>query len=876
MALTTNTISGIVPSHTPQYWQDQFPNLIAFIQAYYQYLESPGNPVYGIRTFLDNVSIDNASEEFLAHIASEFLPYWPQDTALSLRKLLKVATQFYQSKGSQNSIEFLFRVLYGLDAQIYAPSQQVMKLSGGNWQLPQAVKIVLSAQNQSFNTALLQGRLGTGATSNATCVIESATMIVDPTLNQEVLELFLSSINGEFISGETLVVKCGTYANGTTIVFSDKIIGSISDIKLNPNALGLKYVGTKYYANGAIKYQGDPVSIIGGLATANDIIMAEAYVGNVSQGSLSGIQVNFGAYGYQLDPNTIVTVVDAAGDTGSGATASVNGVDTANQVYLLLNTDSLGYKKNVTLGAASYGFAKFANANQNTTFAQALTYANVAVAPLTSISVTASGSGYTEIPSVTLESVFQTDWAADLWATYQATPTAQNYTNYVNALGQVGDPGSIAAIVVLNGGSGYKNTDTVAIDSAYGYDASFSLTVDANGAITNVNVANGGYGFQLTNAPSVIVTSNTGSGAVLQAYGYGQGATFTISVSEIGQIQSIRLVNDGFDYVSTPLVSLRNMDVNITPISNSVFYQQTDQVYQGANVNSASFIAYVDKYDRSNSILRLYNYTGTLNVSASLIGNNVTATVVSANTYGNGKALATADFFGGLIEYPGFWLGTAGQLSSDQHLQDAALYQNFSYLIKVEKALADYQKTVQKIVHPAGVLMGAICTITSEEGYGDSVIAVPVELANTSNTPGSVSVDAFANGILLGTNTTFTGNVANGDLITITRGTLVSTKAVANVINSTALLLESNTFFFGPDRLTITSGSNVAIAPNNTTVLAANDIIQTNINGNVQTSIVISVTGGNVETNTVFSANASNVYYEAWPSINNATYTVLT
>lgn len=875
MALTTNTISGLVPAHTPQYWQDQFPNLIAFIQAYYQFLESPGNPVYGIRKFLDNTNIDNASEAFLAHIASEFLPYWPSETALSLRKLLKVATQFYQSKGSQNSIEFLFRVLYGIDAQVYAPSQQVMKLSAGNWQLPQAVKIVLSARNQGFDTALLQGRRGTGATSNTTCVIESATMLVDPTLNQEILELFLSNINGEFISGETMVVNCGTYANGMSIVFSDKIIGSISDIKLNPNALGLKYVGTKYYSNGAIQYQGDPVSIIGGLANANDIIMAEAYVGNVSQGSLSGIQVNFGAYGYQLDPNTIVSVVDAPGDTGSGAVASVDGVDTANQVYLLLNTDSLAYKKNVTLGATSYGFTKFANANQNTTFADALSYVNIAVAPLTSISVTARGSGYTQIPSITLESIFKTDWASDLWQDYLVTPTTQNYTNYLNAVGKVGDPGTIAAVVVLNGGSGYKNTDTVVVNSAYGYDAEFILSVDANGAITNVNVSNGGYGFQTT-LPPILVNSNTGSGAILQAYGYGQGATYTLSVSQIGQIQSIRLVNDGFDYVSTPLVSLRNMDVTITPISNSIFYQQTDRVYQGADINSASFIAYVDKYDRSNSILRLYNYIGTLNVSASLVGNNVTATVVSATTYGNGKALATADFFGGLIEYPGFWLGTSGQLSSDQHIQDASLYQNFSYLIKVEKSLADYQKTIQKIVHPAGVLMGAICTITSGEEYGDSVVTLPIELANTSNTPGSVSVDAFANGILIGTNTTFTGNVSNGDLIKITRGAFISTKGVANVINNTTLLLESNTFFFGTDLLTITSGSNVAVAPNNTTVLAANDIIQMNINGNVQTSIVISVTGGNVETNTVFSVNASNVYYQAWPSINNATYSVLT
>jgi hypothetical protein len=71
-------------------------------------------------------------------------------------------------------------------------------------------------------------------------------------------------------------------------------------------------------------------------------------------------------------------------------------------------------------------------------------------------------------------------------------------------------------------------------------------------------------------------------------------------------------------------------------------------------------------------------------------------------TYGNGLAIANAEFLNGLINYDGYYLNTDGFLSSDKKLQDSRKYQNFSYVVSTEKSLKEYKSMLLDLVHPAG------------------------------------------------------------------------------------------------------------------------------------------------------------------------------
>jgi hypothetical protein len=881
MTVLANGVSVFVDGQFPEFIRNNDPNFVAFVNAYYKWLEDSqqGNVVYNIKNLLNYKDVDRTTSQFISHFMHDFLAFFPQQTALDPAKLLKSATKFYQSKGSPESLAFLFRVLYDLDIEIYYPKEQTLRLSDGKWQLPQAIKTPAVVD---FDVSQLVGRRGTGSLSNTICVVESATIAVDPTINKQIIELFLSNVSAPFKPGDDIIIAYGTDIFGNTLTFQQPIIGSISAIKLDPNNLGLGYVGTILNGDGTIAYQGDPVSIIGGTSNTATAIQAVAYVGNVTAGSLQSIAVQNGGYGFQLDPNTEVTV---EGGGGNGAVVIVDGIDTGNQQSILLNTDSIRFKENVTIGANNYGFANIGVSNLNTTLANALSFVSINVAPISHMNVINGGVGYTSIPVLDLKSVYETDFSSSLKTAYVTNPNPVSFANWMSTRQALSDLGRIVAVNVLVGGNGYSNvTDTIAVDSSIGYNASFDFVTTANGSISSVIVKTTGSGYAIPK-PSLFLCNSAnlraaarGTGAVLQAFGDSDGESLAISVSQIGKILSIRLVDRGFDYVSTPIVSLRNQDLILNPISNNQFYVQGEPVWQGANVNSASYVAFVDKYDRSNAVLRLYNYVGSLNIHQNLISTNITTGIVSANSYGNGKARANAEFLGGLINFPGFWLNTDGFLSADQHFQGSNTFHNYSYVIKVEKALAEYKSTLMNIIHPAGMKLLAIDTITDHQRFPLQTTIEPIQTSNIILFTGNVSMNAFGNGAVVGNNTNFT-SFTNGSLFTIsTNNPRQQSKQIINIVNNTFMLVESNTSYFATDRLNTTNGSNLVFSNSGTSNLAPNDIISTNISGTSQTSLVIAVNSGNgmIQLNTIFASNTTNVPYLVFPTLNGASYSVFT
>lgn len=93
--------------------------------------------------------------------------------------------------------------------------------------------------------------------------------------------------------------------------------------------------------------------------------------------------------------------------------------------------------------------------------------------------------------------------------------------------------GSLSEVMVLKGGSGYANTDTVVITptESRGHGATATLTTDPTGKILSINVTNPGEGYSIP--PNITVQSNTGSGASFQAL---NGGYITLPENIIGAV----------------------------------------------------------------------------------------------------------------------------------------------------------------------------------------------------------------------------------------------------------------------------------------------------------------------------------------------------
>jgi hypothetical protein len=885
MTAITNTVSTFIDSQLPQFIREDNPNFGAFIKAYYQWMETSADSavIAQTKSLLSYKDIDQTTDAFIQYFINDFLPYFPNDVALDERKLIKAARNFYQKKGSIESIQFLFRVLYNKEADIYFPKDYILKASDGKWTLPQALRLVLDPSNLNFDINLLVGRQGLGSQSNASCIIEAAIKTVDQGLGIELVEVYISNLNQNFTDLENLNVVYGFDSNNNPLVFTEKIISSISNIVINPKKRGLKYKGFIQNGLGQIVYQGDPVVISGGLQSGDtQAAKAVAFVGNVTSGSITGVSIAYGGTGYRLYPNSNVHVINGPTDnTGAGANIIVQGFDTLNSTFVLVNTDSIEYKMNAPLNSANYAFTNIANANINTAIGAAMSFSNLQFAALTSMNVINGGGGFTEVPTINVTTNYYTDFVNDL-------ANIADFPDVANNIQTMSDLGLVANVVVNLGGSGYSNvTDRIVVPSCIGYNAAFTFTTGANGTIANVNITSSGEGYiELPTNLLVVNSANVampaaGVGASLTAYGFGQGAILNVAVNQIGQITDFRIVSRGFDYISTPNVSLRVADLVINPIGNNNSFVTDSRIFQGANINIASWTAYIDSYNVTSSVLRVYNYQGALNITANLISTTVNAQINTATTsnvtiYGNGLAQANAIFLNGLIQYPGFYLTTDGMLSADQHLQDGTTYHNYSYVVVVEKALIDFKNTLMKLVHPAGTSMLGKFSVIADISEGiqteGNVNIIPV-------VAGSVSTNAFApTGIITGLGTSFGafGNV--GDLIvfnTADSNQWLQAKQIISVTNTTSIVVESNTAFSFDGPVSIQNTSNVITANGIFGVVTINDIVKINANGNVITSNVLSVTQNNITVNTVFNANISNIVMIVYPTIVNASYSIV-
>lgn len=714
MAPITNTVSTFVQSQVPEFIRsDPNSNFVAFLQAYYEWMEQANsgsdiiNQSKQLPTYFD---VDKTSDQFIQYFINDFLPNFPNDPALDERKLIKLSRAFYQKKGSANSIQFLFRALFNKEADIYFPKNQVLRASDGKWYQPKLLRIaidpVLTANG--FNYQQLVGRQGLGSLSNASCVIESATVAVDPGIGQAVLELYISNVNQDFLPQENLNIIFGYDSNNNALQFSERIINVLTGVVVAaPGGGGLKYRGK------TAVYTGDPITFIGGLQAGDaNAQPAVGYVNSVSQGAITGVVVQDGSFYYRPGGNTIITVTNAPGDTtGGNANVDVTAIDTGNLKTLTIGFDSIWYKQNVVLNTANFGFGNFATTNINTALNLAFTFASIQFGNIVSIGVISGGNNYQSPPTFSEQVIYYDDYANDL---------ANNSSPLLaTSVQPIDDLGLIAGVRILNGGTGYSNvTDQIVVPSSIGFNAAFTFSTGAGGVINSVSVTNPGNGYfyfpsqlALTNSTNTMVASN-GTGAVLVGYLYGQGANLTSTVDAIGIIEDFYLASRGFDYVKAPRVSVRVEDLTlIDPGSNLVFVQDS-LIFQGTNVNVSTFIANVASYNAASHILRLYDYQGNLNTSQNLItaiGNtNVavnTAVATPVLVYGDGTANANAIFVAGEQNQPGFYINTDGQPSADRYLQDANTYHNYSYKIIVEQALLDYKSTLMHLVHPTGMSM---------------------------------------------------------------------------------------------------------------------------------------------------------------------------
>jgi len=198
------------------------------------------------------------------------------------------------------------------------------------------------------------------------------------------------------------------------------------------------------------------------------------------------------------------------------------------------------------------------------------------------------------------------------------------------------------------------------------------------GNITDIFLYNEGSGY--TSLPTVAITSS-GTGAILKAFG-----------SRIGRVLDLNLVELGINHQLPPTPPTINL------FKNCIVTGVTGTFVAGSNVSiTGGITATVVSYNSSTGLLVLKNNSGTINLDSTVTGSSGSATIKKLDA-----ATATLTV-GSIADTDGRFINEDGFVSeSTIKIQDSLLYQDFSYVIKVARSIADWRDDFKKTMHTSG------------------------------------------------------------------------------------------------------------------------------------------------------------------------------
>lgn len=572
MTDSNNKISYLINSQVPFFVRNDHPNFISFLEAYYEFLEQQGAELDTIKNMRQYYDVDQSIDQFLQKFYDSLLKFIPEETTVDKTLLLKNIKEFYRSRGTEKSVRFLMRLLFGEEvSSFYYPKNDILRASDGKWFIEKSVKItdfkVNGVANNDINTLKnFNGRRITGATSNAFAIVERADTYYDA--GALVKELKISGQVRTFNNGEKITATY--FEDGVEKTLSANLFsGSINTVEVIKS-------GTGYSV-------GDAAVIESNTGTGAIVV-----VSSVSTGNIKSVLVLDGGAGFQANDALILS-----GGGGVGANAYISVVTADGQTHpnsYNIVSSTIELEANTPIGNAVY--SNLSSSNVNTSIANAVSYFTYAnTGPIQLITVRSAGNNYISLPTITAVS-----------------------NTRIRSLGILG------SMDIIDGGLNYAIGDTITFTNVpfgYGSGAAANVTnVAANGKITQVKFVSvsgqitGGSGYDQNFLPMATVISANGNGAnIVVSTILGAGESLRPITSSVGAIETLSIVSRGSGYETIPTINLTSTgdgtaQANATIITGAYTYPGR-YLNDDGHLSGYNFLQNRDYYQSFSYVIKL-------------------------------------------------------------------------------------------------------------------------------------------------------------------------------------------------------------------------------------------------------------------------------
>ena len=118
----------IITRQLPEFVRTDYPAFVEFMRAYYEWLDTQE-----LGRLENLVDIDNTVDDFIQYFKTQLDVNGEDYNFISPRLFLKNSKQLFSAKGSEQSIKFLFKILYGQGSDVLTPWDYVLIPSEGKW-----------------------------------------------------------------------------------------------------------------------------------------------------------------------------------------------------------------------------------------------------------------------------------------------------------------------------------------------------------------------------------------------------------------------------------------------------------------------------------------------------------------------------------------------------------------------------------------------------------------------------------------------------------------------------------------------------------------------------------------------------------------------
>jgi hypothetical protein len=780
--------SLLVNYQVPEFVQEEHPNFIAFLEAYYEYLETKqGSQINDLTNKSKDLrylsDVDASIAEFENSFFNSYADLLPRNVEVDKAFLIKHILPLYLAKGNQKSFQLLFRLLFNEEVEVVQPNQNILRASDGKWLIENAFRISQNVySNYTGNGTKTIFKLAQVASAETIAVYVNGVLKTEATdyyvrkesrklifnsapANNSQIKVLYNNFDFEILTNRKLT---GSSSFATALVerVSQKTVNTVPIFELYVNiktligefitgenatldivdpddksliqieVLGLASLRTINIINGGASYNvGDPVTITGG----NPTNPASAVVSEVFSGFINKIQALAGGAGFKIASNVYVIGPGAGSLSLAIGAVDVSGQNTAN--VFVVNTDRIADYGSIAINAANYGFnASIVTENVNSKIIDALSFENVtSIGAITNVTILFANASFASVPTLEADS-----------APFQANGT----THFVLSTHSLG------RIEINNGGSGYSIGDELL------FAQNIPMTFGIGGAAAVTNVSSTGAITKVELQPSRIRgTANTFGTTNVTVIG-----TNTVFEDDL-RVGDRIMINNESRYINS-ISSNTSLNVNVNfnyATTNKKIGKYGDYPIGGQNYDARKLPTItISSTAGSNANLTVSALMGDgenllaqsdqnpgaiLKIRITDAGEGYEfAPQVDLTAYGDGTATANTEIEPSYVTFSGRWTTSDSIISSSERvIQGREYYVDYSYLLSSSVEFSKFKEVFKNLIHPAGFVDYAEYKIieTIDTTLNKTALNVANTIAGTVNVNNSIYITGINTNFVL-------------------------------------------------------------------------------------------------------------------------------